>query len=234
MPNHPLGSAHGDHPLRSSAGAGLGIGACLAVGTWIVVNMGFPLALVAPIGASAVLVFAVPASPLAQPRAVFGGNLISAFVGLVLSRSGLPPVALAALATALAIMAMHILRCLHPPGGALALLAATGAQGALWPWSFLLIPVAINSLTLLAVGWVFNNATGSRYPHRNELLPEHRLPITINYDRAALDAVLDELEDRPDVDADDLDAIIRAVLIRQKANLRRKGAHSPDLAEYDA
>ena len=212
-----LRPAHGYHPLRSSLGAGLGIGVCLVVGAWLVTNLGFPLALVAPIGASAVLVFAVPASPLAQPRAVMGGNLISALIGLLLSRTGLPPFAMAAMATALAIMAMHILRCLHPPGGAMALVAAMGAQGTVWPWSFLLLPVAINSLTLLAIGWLFNNATGSRYPHHNEVLPEHRLPIAIDYDRADLDVVLDELEDRPDISVEDLDAIIRAVLIRHKA-----------------
>lgn len=79
--------------------------------------------LVAPLGASAVLVFGVPASPLAQPWAVVGGNTLSALVGIAcMAWLPLPPLAMAAVAVALAIATMFLLRCLHPPGGAAALL----------------------------------------------------------------------------------------------------------------
>ncbi|NMN06606.1 CBS domain-containing membrane protein [Novosphingobium sp. SG916] len=206
--------ARGQHPLRSSIGAWLGMGTSLALGTWAMGAFGASAALVAPIGASAVLVFAVPASPLAQPRAVLGGNLVSALIGMLLARVGLEPWLVLPLAVGLAILAMHALRCLHPPGGAMALVAAMGAHGAPWPWTFLLSPAASNTLALLAAGWLFNNCTGSRYPHHNETLPEHGVPMAIDYDPADLATVLDELEDRPDISTEDLDSIVRAVFVR--------------------
>ena len=119
--------------------------------------------LVAPLGASAVLVFAVPASPLAQPWAVVGGNTVSALVGIACVRwVGSPEIA-AALAVGLAIAAMFALRCLHPPGGASALLVAL--SGVTDP-RFALYPVLINSLLLVAVGMAYNQATRRSYPHR--------------------------------------------------------------------
>ena len=82
----------------------------------------------APMGASAVLLFAVPASPLAQPWSILGGNTVSALVGvscaLLLGHTGLA----ASAAGALAIAAMFALRCLHPPGGAVAVTAVMGGQ----------------------------------------------------------------------------------------------------------
>jgi CBS domain-containing membrane protein len=77
--------------------------------------------LVAPIGASAVLVFAVPASPLAQPWSVLGGNVVSALVGVIAAMFISTPWLAVGIAVAGAILAMSLLRCLHPPGGAAAL-----------------------------------------------------------------------------------------------------------------
>ncbi|MFG3757464.1 HPP family protein, partial [Klebsiella pneumoniae] len=74
--------------------------------------------LVASIGASAVLLFAVPASPLAQPWPIIGGNSVSALVGIVVARAIGDPLLAAAVAAALAIAVMSLARCLHPPGGA--------------------------------------------------------------------------------------------------------------------
>lgn len=207
---------NGTHPIRSSIGAGLAIGLSLVVGLWIAHRTGLSPALIAPIGASAVLVFAVPASPLAQPRAVLGGNLVSAIVGVLLSRTGLSPFAMDVMAVGLAIMMMHLLRCLHPPGGAVALSVAIGAQSGAWPWSFLLFPVGVNSLTLLVIGWLFNNMTGSIYPHRHEILHKNSTPIAYEYDRRDLEAALDKCVDRPDISIEDLDEIIRSILIRRK------------------
>ena len=220
--NHPWAKTHGRHPLRSSLGAPLGLAVSALRAMGVSAYTGDAAWLVAPIGASAVLVFAVPASPLAQPRAVLGGNVVSALVGLCVAHlvapTGMGPVLAAALSVGLAILAMHLTRSLHPPGGAMALVAAMSAhKGIPAPWHFVLAPVAVNCLGLLAAGWLFNNLTGSRYPHRAESLPEHRAPVPIDYDRADLEAVLDELEDAPDVTVDDLDAIFRAVQIRRQA-----------------
>ena len=79
--------------------------------------------LVAPLGASAVLLFAVPASPLTQPRAVIGGSILSALVGVTCAMFVPNALLAASLAVAASIALMSLLGCLHPPGGAVALTA---------------------------------------------------------------------------------------------------------------
>src|SRR5688572_18300534 len=128
--------------------------------------------IVAPMGAAAVLLFAVPASPLAQPWPVVGGNVISTLVGLT-AQWLIDSVLLAgAVGVGAAIGVMMLLRCLHPPGGACALLAATAtpaieAQGI----AFAAVPVAVNTVALLLVAVAVNNLTGRRYPHRAPVAP---------------------------------------------------------------
>ena len=123
--------------------------------------------IVAPMGASAVLLFAAPASPLAQPWPVIGGNLISSVIGVASGRVFPHDVVPAtSVAVGVAIGVMMLLRCLHPPGGACALFAAAAApavhhQGFLFP----LFPVAVDTVFLLAVAIAVNNLTGRRYPH---------------------------------------------------------------------
>src|SRR5690606_20237739 len=113
----------GRERLRAVVGALLGILFAAGVSQWLAGTPVVGAWLLAPLGASAVLVFAAPASPLAQPWSVVGGNTVSALVG-VLCASWLPEVVpAAALAVALAIAVMFALRCLHPPGGAMALSA---------------------------------------------------------------------------------------------------------------
>lgn len=206
------------HPLRGAFGALLGISACATV-AWVMAGITFEqVYLIAPMGASAVLAFAVPASPLAQPRSILGGNIVSGLVGLTVARLVPWPMPCAAVAVAVAILAMQHLRCIHPPGGAVALVTAMGGHpGAPLPWHFLLAPVALNSLTLVGAAVLYNNLSGSRYPHRPEVLPEHRLPLPPTYSRADLEAVLDEMEDQPDIAIDDLDAILRAVETRARS-----------------
>ncbi len=128
--------------------------------------------LVAPMGASAVLLFAVPASPLAQPWPVLGGNVISTVIGLTAHWLIDDVLVAAAVGVGAAIGVMMLLRCLHPPGGACALLAATATpviddQGL----AFALLPVAVNTVALLAVAVAVNNVTGRRYPHRAPAAP---------------------------------------------------------------
>jgi len=113
--------------------------------------------LVASMGASAVLLFAVPHGPLSQPWAVFAGHLVSALIGVACSRAIDDPALAGPLAVGLAIGAMHYLRCIHPPGGATALSAVLGGETVqqLGYW-FVLTPVLLNALTLLAIALVFN------------------------------------------------------------------------------
>ncbi len=128
-------------------------------------------AIVAPMGASAVLLFSAPASPLAQPWPMLGGNIISTVIGVGSARligNGTPvgSITAAAVAVAAAIAVMMALRCLHPPGGACALFAAVGT-GAVQEQGFLfaVFPIAVNSLALLVVAAAVNNLTGRAYPH---------------------------------------------------------------------
>ena len=113
--------------------------------------------LVASMGASAVLLFAVPHGPLSQPWAVFGGHLVSATIGVSCARLHTDPIIASALAVALAISAMHYLRCIHPPGGATALTAVAGGDAVhTLGFHFVLTPVLLNVLVILLVAMLFN------------------------------------------------------------------------------
>jgi len=111
---------------RATCGAMVGL-LCTAVMCRLVTGAGpdtgapastlLPMALVAPLGASAVLVFALPSSPMAQPWAVVTGHFVSALVGVTCARLIDNPLIAAPVAGGLAIAAMFALRCLHPPGG---------------------------------------------------------------------------------------------------------------------
>ena len=124
-------------------------------------------ALIVPsMGASAVLVFAVPHGKLSQPWALFGGQLSSAFVG-VSCYLLIPNIYLAAgLAVGLAIGTMHVLRCIHPPGGATALVAVVGtAQIHEMGFEYLLTPVLLNTVIIFLTAFIFNNFfPWRRYP----------------------------------------------------------------------
>lgn len=122
--------------------------------------------IVAPMGATAVLLFAAPASPLAQPWSLLVGNVVSTLVG-VTAGALLDDVTLAAaVAVGAAIAVMMLLRCVHPPGGACALFAAVGGPAvAEQGYAFALLPVGVNTVVLLLVGALVNNLTGRPYPH---------------------------------------------------------------------
>lgn len=124
-------------------------------------------ALIVPsMGASAVLVFAVPHGKLSQPWALFGGQLSSAFVG-VCCYLLIPNLFLAAgLAVGLAIGVMHVLRCIHPPGGATALVAVVGsAQIHALGFEYVITPVFLNTLVIFASAFIFNSFfPWRRYP----------------------------------------------------------------------
>lgn len=124
-------------------------------------------ALIVPsMGASAVLVFAVPHGKLSQPWALFGGHLSSAFVGVACYML-IPNLFVAAgLAVGLAIGAMHVLRCIHPPGGATALVAVVGtAQIHALGFEYVFTPVLLNTLIIFSTAFIFNSFfPWRRYP----------------------------------------------------------------------
>ena len=121
---------------------------------------------IAPMGASAVLLFALPASPLAQPWSIIGGNLIAAVVGITCAKLIATPILSVALAGSLAIAFMMRLRCLHPPSGAVALTAILGGpQVSELGYQFALSPVLVNSLLLVILAIIFNLLAERDYPH---------------------------------------------------------------------
>ncbi|MEY4563643.1 MAG: hypothetical protein RLZZ618_2920 [Pseudomonadota bacterium] len=165
--------------------------------------------LVAPMGASAVLVFAVPASPMAQPWALIVGNTLSALVGIacvnVLGHSE----AAAALAVGGAIGVMFITRSLHPPGGASALLMVLTSMS---DPRFALVPMLLNSVLLVSAGIVFNNASGRRYPHAQLATVKSEPGAKQGATEADLDAVLARYNQVLDISRDDLEALIQQTL----------------------
>ncbi|TSA41035.1 MAG: HPP family protein [Betaproteobacteria bacterium] len=118
-------------------------------------------------GASAVLVYGAVRSPLAQPRNLVGGHVLSAIVGVICWKLFHPyPWLAEALAVASAIALMHATRTLHPPGGATALIAVIGsAEIHQLGFMYVLIPATLGPLILLAVAVLVNNIPNSRrYP----------------------------------------------------------------------
>ncbi|MBU2698293.1 HPP family protein [Pimelobacter sp. 30-1] len=167
--------------------------------------------IVAPMGACAVLLFAVPASPLAQPWPVLGGNLISTAVGLSAHWLFDDVLLAAAVGVGAAIGVMMLLGCLHPPGGACALLAATATpaihdQGPL----FVLSPVAVNTVVLLLVAIAVNNLSGKRYPHRPAPpAPAGPAAEALGITTPDVEEAMKRLADRLDVLPADIVAIVR-------------------------
>lgn len=125
------------------------------------------LFLIGSFGASAVLVYGVINSPLAQPRNLIGGHLLSAIVGVTIHKLIPNETWLAAaLAVSISIVLMQITKTLHPPGGATALIANISGEKikALGYW-YVISPVLAGALILLAVAVVVNNITKHRkYP----------------------------------------------------------------------
>lgn len=209
--------------LVACLGAGVGIAlvalACLGR---LKLPPGTP-EVVAPIGASAVLVFAVPASPLAQPWPVLGGNTVGALVGVAFAQSlGATPLA-AGLAVGAAILAMSLLRCLHPPGGAAALVTVIGGPAVAGAgWLFPFVPVAINSALLIAVAWSFHRLTGHGYPHR--AAPPRSQPVFLPQD---LDRALEAEHETFDIAREDLERLLARVEAEAAARVRTASRTAP-------
>ncbi|UKK84556.1 HPP family protein [Sphingopyxis sp. BSN-002] len=205
-----------------SIGALIGIAAagavCLAL---------FPAAtpwIVAPIGASAVLLFAVPASPLAQPWSIIGGNGVSAIFGILVTGFVPQPELAAALAVGGAILIMSLLRCLHPPGGAAALSAVIGGHSLQSGHAaHLLLPILANSLLLVGAGWLFHRFSGHSYPHRAKPVEGKAVvPAASGLLMADIDAALDDLGETFDISREDLALLLDRAELHAEA--RGKGA----------
>lgn len=119
--------------------------------------------LMASLGASALLVFVLPGSPMAQPWAVIAGNTLSALVGITVNHLIAEPLLAMPLAVSLSILGMFILRCLHPPAAAVALIAVLGN---VLHYRYAFFPVMVDSILLIVAGAIYSNLTGKPYPNR--------------------------------------------------------------------
>lgn len=147
-------------------GSVLGIGLVALLHYRLLDPRGFSLML-GSFGASAVLLYGAMRSPLAQPRNLVGGHVLSALIGVSAQMLlGGEPVLAAALAVATAIAVMHLSKTLHPPGGATALIAVIGGPSIhQLGYLYALLPVAVGALAMLAVALLINNlAPARRYP----------------------------------------------------------------------
>lgn len=148
-------------PIHIGRGLIAGIGGLVAIAAVGALTniVGEPL-LMAPFGASCVLIFSVAGSPLSQPANVVGGHMVATFVGLVL-RALFPNEWWAVgLAVGAAIALMAALRITHPPAGANPLVVFASDPG----FEFLLFPVLTGSLILVAVGTLFHRFGKVEYP----------------------------------------------------------------------
>ncbi len=150
----------------SFVGAFIGIG-LIAFTQSKVLDQTENIFLIGSFGASSVLVYGAIQSPLAQPRNLIGGHLISAIIGVSIYQF-LPDIIwlTAPLSVAASIVAMQITKTLHPPGGATALIAVTGSAGIKGlGYYYILFPVLSGAIILLIVALIFNNLTKDRkYP----------------------------------------------------------------------
>lgn len=211
--------------LYACLGAAVGVGTTGLICSLLLGDDPHLPLLAAPMGASALLLFAVPASPMAQPWPIIGGNIISALAGLAVSTLVPEPALAAGLAVALAIGAMSLTRSLHPPGGAIALTAAIGSpMVAEYGIGFAFIPVGLNAAVLTILGWAFHRLLRHGYPHvatpastnprgTSDLVPRQR----VGFNEADIDAALADLGEAFDIDRDDLGRVLHRVEMRALA-----------------
>jgi len=160
----------GDQPVvswaerfRACGGALIGLLLVLSFAKFLGELSGIDEWLIASLGASALLVFALPGSPMAQPWAVIAGNTLSALVGISVTIVIQNPLLAMPIAASLAILAMFILRCLHPPAAAVALIVVLGN---VMHYRYAFFPVMIDSILLVIAGAIYSNLTGKSYPNK--------------------------------------------------------------------
>jgi CBS domain-containing membrane protein len=151
------------------AAMGVAMGLALTGLTFVVIDahgdIGFYM--VAPFGATAVLVFAAPSSPLAQPWPVVVGNTSAAIVGVAVTPLIPDLITRVSVAVALTVAVMLLLRAVHPPAGAIAMTVAVAPEaGHSLGFTFALVPVAAGTFLLVIVAAVYGRITGQHYPFR--------------------------------------------------------------------
>lgn len=222
-------TGHGEKWV-SGMGAALGILAVYAITCWSLGDGRLSpltgLVMVASMGASAVLLFAVPQGALSQPWAVLGGHLVSAAIGVSCQKLFPGHAWTAALAVGLAVGAMHYLRCIHPPGGATALAAVIGGPDIhALSYGYLLAPVGINMAAILAVAIAFNAFfPWRRYPahlHRRRQPAPAAAPASRQFELTQEDfaAAMEQLNSYVDITTENLTELLELAKQHAERNI---------------
>lgn len=226
-------TSHGEK-LISGIGALLGILSVYWIARWT-----FPHAIngtaggvvmLTSMGASAVLLFAVPHGALSQPWAVVGGHLVSATTGVTCQVMFPEQSWTAALAVGLAVCAMHYLRCIHPPGGATALAAVIGgAEVHALGYHYLLAPVLINVVAIMLVALAFNALFAwRRYPvhiHRRAQSSPITQPAQRQFELTQEDlyAAMEQLNSYVDITSESLTELLELAKQHAERNITHPG-----------
>ncbi len=227
------------HPVRHSQILIPAIAACIAiliVGTisrTLIETTAVAHFLIASMGASSLMLFVLPTSPLSQPWSLFGGHMVSGFIGISCALLINDIVIASAVSVTLAITAMMYLRCLHPPGGATALipiLMVSEIQEV--GFQFIFFPIAINTLSLLLLSLLVNRLVLHRH-YASHSVPE---PLQVQEETEAiiqsspftaedLTFAFEMMDNYIDVDEDDLFRIYALAT----THAEERGAHVPCL-----
>lgn len=234
----------GKEALRAGIGAMVGLG---VAGFLLSVLDGADLGLylIAPFGASSVLLFAVPNSPLAQPWSAIVGNSVAALAGVAMCLVLQDPVLRVAAAVGLAIVGMILVRAVHPPGGAVAMVAAMSPETITETgFAFVVTPVAVVTGLLVLVAVLYAHATGRKYPFRHfeDKGPHHtadRPAIErLGLDEEELNTILQQYRQSLNLGVEDLARLIGAAEVRAASHmtgpLTAADIMSRDLVTVDA
>lgn len=211
----------GRERLRVIVGVSLGVLLAASLSRWWALDHAAGPWMVASLGASAILVFGMPSSPLAQPWPVLGGSTMSALVGGICAALIPDPAVAGALAVGLAMALMVPLRCLHPPGGAMALYMVISQGNGLQQAVF---PICFNALVLVILGVAYNTLTGRQYPHSQRWRETAGQRPSGHFVASDVDAALAHYNQLLDVSREDLEGLLhlagRAAFQRTLGDLR--------------
>ena len=181
------------------------------------VSASYPI-IVASMGASAVILFIMPHSPLAQPWPLIGGHLVSAIIGITCTQLFADTIVASACASGGSVLAMLLLRCLHPPGAATALTPIIAGDPAnFMNYSFVLMPVGVNVAIMLVMAiainrWVLRydyptntyQGDNKKLKHDTLIQPSQRTGIS----EQDLEQALENMDMFMDVSAGDLSKLL--------------------------
>lgn len=198
--------------VRSALTGGIAIGILAAALSYLSPST-YSLMMLGSMGASALLLFAVPHSPLAQPWNLLGGHLISALAGWSCLLFIHDPWLAAGTGVGAAILLMHLFNCLHPPGAATALILILGStQFQNMGFKATMTIVTVNAVITLLLALVINNLLpGRQYPMRH-VPPPAKPDSPISLEQQDLERALVQMGGVIDISEEDLAQIYELAL----------------------